>query len=287
MKIFVNGKIVSKDKAKLPVFDRGFLYGDGLFETMRSYDGAVFRLNEHLVRLYNSAKIIDLHIPLTKTELKNCVYRLLRINKLKDAYIRLAVSRGEGRVGLDATTAKSANIVIIANQFHPYPDVFYKKGLSVAISSVRRNEGSILSRIKSLNYLNNIAARMEIQKKGYDDAILLNNKREVSCGAVSNIFLVKASTLFTPSIESGVLRGITRSAIIKIAPKLGLKIREKKIKPGELFNADEVFFTNTLMEVMPVVKINNRKIGKPIGKSAVGKKTQAITALFKNAAKKT
>ncbi len=261
MKVFVNGKVVDERRASVPVSDRGFLYGDGLFETMRSYDGKVFKLDGHLKRLYDGAKIIKLKIPLSKIGIKNAIYRLLRVNKLEDAYIRLAVSRGEGRVGLDATTARTANIVIITKPFTPYPAELYKKGLSVFISSVRRNENSPLSRIKSINYLNNIAARMEAQKKGYNDAILLNNKGKIACGAVSNIFTINKNTLLTPSVASGILSGITKTEIIKIARKLGLKVQEKEINRNEIFKMSEVFFTNTLMEIMPVTKVNGKRIG--------------------------
>jgi len=261
VKVFVNGKVVDERRASVPVSDRGFLYGDGLFETMRSYDGKVFKLDGHLKRLYDGAKIIKLKIPLSKIGIKNAIYRLLRVNKLEDAYIRLAVSRGEGRVGLDATTARTANIVIITKPFTPYPAELYKKGLSVFISSVRRNENSPLSRIKSINYLNNIAARMEAQKKGYNDAILLNNKGKIACGAVSNIFTINKNTLLTPSVASGILSGITKTEIIKIARKLGLKVQEKEINRNEIFKMSEVFFTNTLMEIMPVTKVNGKRIG--------------------------
>lgn len=272
MKVFVNGKVVDERRASLPVFDRGFLYGDGLFETMRSYNGKVFKLDEHLKRLYDAAKIIKLKTPLSKTGLKNAIYRLLRINRLRDAYIRLAVSRGEGRVGLDATTARTANIVIITKPFTPYSAELYKKGLSVFISSVRRNENSPLSRIKSINYLNNITARMEAQEKGYNDAILLNNKGNVACGAVSNIFMVRKNTLLTPSVTSGILSGVTRIEVIRIARKLSFKIQEKEISRNEIFKMSEAFFTNTLMEIMPVTKVN----GKRIGNGKVGNITKEL-----------
>lgn len=276
MKLFVNGKVVGKAKAKLSVFDRGFLYGDGLFETMRSYGGKVFRLDRHLERLCVSAKIINLKIPLARAELKKAVYRLLRVNKLKNAYIRLAVSRGEGRVGLDATTAKSSNIVIIAKPFFPYPKRYYELGLKVAVSCVTRNEGSVLSRVKSLNYLNNIMARIEVQKQGFDDAILLNNKGNVACGAVSNIFLIKKNTLLTPSVQSGILPGITRETIIRLAPKAGLKVREGGIGLSTLLGAEEAFFTNTLMEVMPVVSINKKRIGN----GRVGERARRLKKIY-------
>lgn len=277
MKVFVNGKMVDEVKARLPVFDRGFLYGDGLFETMLSYSGDVFRLDRHLARLYGAAKSIRLGVPISRAGLKKAIYRLLRVNNLKDAYIRLAVSRGEGRVGLDATTARSSSIVIIAKPFHPYPAGLYKRGLSVYISSVRRNEGSPLSRIKSINYLNNIVARIESQDKGFNDALLLNNKGNLVCGAVSNIFLIKGKRLLTPREKDGILPGIIRREVIELAPKAGFKVREKSITPPEIFNSEEVFFTNTLMEIMPVTRVNNRRIGN--GK--VGRSVELLQRLLK------
>ena len=282
MKVYVNGKIVPESGAKLSVFDRAFLYGDGVFETMRSYAGTVFRLDEHINRLFASAKAIDLKIPLARPQIKNVILRLLKINRLGDAYIRMAVSRGEGRVGLDARTAKSSNVVIITKKFTPYPRHLYEKGLSVAISSARANEGSPLSRIKSINYLNNIIARIEAQKKGYNDALLLNNKGEVSSGAVSNIFIIRGQKLATPSLESGALAGVTRAEIIKIAPRAGLKVKEKRISARELMGADEAFFTNTLMEVMPVTGIGRKKIGN----GRVGRYTTAFQDLLQDRIKK-
>jgi len=277
MKFFVSGKIVDEKRAKLSISDRGFLYGDGLFETMRAYEGRVFKLEEHLRRLYDSAKIISLKISLSRDELKKTIYQLLRLNKLKDAYIRLAVSRGEGRVGLNANTAKSSSAVIITKKFNPYPERLYKNGLSAAISSVRRNEDSVLSRIKSSNYLNNIIARIEVQKKGFDDAVVLNNGGEVACGAVSNIFIVNKDNLLTPHRESGILLGITRKVIINEAPKAGFKVKEAFIKPRALYSAEEVFFTNTLMEVMPVTSVD----GKKIRSGKVGEAARAIHDLLK------
>ncbi|NQT06372.1 MAG: branched-chain-amino-acid transaminase [Candidatus Omnitrophica bacterium] len=262
MKIFVNNRIVDEKKASISIFDRGFLYGDGIFETMRSYNGRVLALDRHLDRLYSSAKVIDLKIKLGRESIKKQIYKLIRINGLKDAYIRLAATRGEGRVGLNAVTAKSSSVVIIVKHFTPYPAAFYEKGISLYTSSVRRNAESPLSSIKSLNYLNNILARMDAQKRGADDALLLNTKGFVAESAVSNIFMIKRKGLITPSLNSGILPGVTREIVLSIAKKAGLKAIERKVSPRELKGADEVFLTNTLMEVMPVVKIDKTGIGK-------------------------
>lgn len=262
MKMFVNEKMVDEKRAVISVFDRGLLYGDGLFETMRSYKGKVFELDKHLDRLYKSTKIIGIKMDKDRRYLKYIIYKLLKINRLKDAYIRLAITRGKGRVGLDATTAKDQSVIIIVKRFTPYPDKFYKRGISLYTSSIRRNEKSHLSRIKSINYLNNIMARMEAQQKGAIDALLLNTRDEVAESAVSNIFMINDKSLITPSIDSGILPGITREIILSLAGKAGLRHIQRHVKLGELKNANEVFLTNTLMEVMPIVKIDKKTIGK-------------------------
>ena len=217
-------------------------------------------LDEHIERLYNSAVIIDLNIRPDNKYIKYIIYRLLKVNKLRDAYIRLSVSRGTGRVGLDATTAESDSIVIIVKDFTPYPDKFYRKGIRLYTSSVRRNERSVLFRIKSLNYLNNIMARLEAQAAGATDALLLNSKDKVAESAVSNIFMVKKNSIVTPSIASGALPGITRKAVLSLAGKAGLRPVERKIGLGELKAAKEIFLTNTLMEIMPVTRLDKKTI---------------------------
>lgn len=261
MKVFVNGKIVDEKRAVISVFDRGLLYGDGLFETMRSYDGKVLALDMHLDRLYRSSKTIGMRIYTKRKYLKDAIYKLIKINRLKDAYIRLAITRGKGRVGLDATTAKKLSIIIIVKRFKPYPVKYYKNGISLCTSKIRRNEKSDLSRVKSLNYLNNIIARTEAQRRGATDALLLNTKGEVAESAVSNIFMIKGRKLITPSIDSGILPGITREIVLSLGKRLNLYPSERHIKLTELKDADEIFLTNTLMEVMPVVKIDKRTIG--------------------------
>lgn len=277
MKIFVNGKVVDGKKASLSVFDRGLLYGDGLFETMRSYGGVVFALDAHFCRLYDSGRLIGLNIEKNKKYLKAAIYKLLKINKLKNAYIRLAVTRGTGRVGLDATIALGQSLIIIVKDFTPYPAKLYKRGVSLYTSSVRRNEKSVLSRVKSLNYLNNIQARMEAQKRGATDALLLNTEKKVAESAVSNIFMIKGKKLITPPVESGALPGITRDMVLSLANYLKLYPVEANMDLRELKNAEEAFLTNTLMEIMPVVKIDK----KTIGSGKPGPTTKSLHKLYR------
>ena len=277
MKVFVNEKIVDEKKAVVSVFDRGLLYGDGIFETMRAYGGRVFMLDEHIERLYNSAGIIDLNIRPDKKYIKYIIYRLLKVNRLSEAYIRLSVSRGTGRVGLDATTAESDSVVIIVKDFTPYPDKFYRKGVRLYTSSVRRNERSVLFKIKSLNYLNNIIARLEAQAAGATDALLLNSKDKVAESAVSNIFMVKKNLLVTPSIASGALPGITREAVLSLAGKAGLRPVQRQIGLRELKGANEIFLTNTLMEIMPVTRLDK----KTIANGAPGPVTKKLHKAYK------
>ena len=261
MKVYVNGKIIDEKKAVISVLDRGLLYGDGLFETMRSYNGMVLALDRHLQRLYRSAGMIGLKIYSSRRYIKKGIYKLLRVNRLKDAYIRLAVTRGKGRVGLNTTAVKGQSLIIIVKKFTPYPRECYEKGISLATVSIRRDERSYLSTIKSLNYLNNILARIEAQGKGADDALLFNTKGKIAESAVSNIFMIRGDRLITPSVDSGILPGITREIVLSIAHKAGLRPVAGFISLAELKGADEVFLTNTLMEIMPVIKINKKRIG--------------------------
>jgi len=277
MKVFVNEKILDEKKALISVFDRGILYGDGVFETMRSYKGEVAFLDNHLDRLYSSAEAIDLKIDKKRKYLKYIIYKLLKANGLKDAYIRLSVTRGQGRVGLNATTTKDASTILMVKQFQPYPARLYKRGLKLTTVSVRRNETSKAEGIKSLNYLDSILARIEAQKGGADDALLLNTKGDVAETAVSNIFFIKARKLVTPSAASGILAGVTREAILFLAAEAGLKPEERRVKPAELAKADEAFITNTLMEVMPVTAID----GKRISSGRPGTLTKALHKLYR------
>ena len=261
MKIFVNGKIVDRKKAVISVEDRGFLYGDGLFETMRSYGGRVFALDEHLARLYCSSRLIGMKIEKDKKYFIQAVYWALKANRLSDAYVRLTVTRGKGMIGIAASDIRDQSYVVIAKKFIPYPAKLYEKGVRLLTASVRRNEASVTSRVKSLNYLDNIMARIEAQRRGAADGLILNTSGMVASAVVSNIFMIKGKRLITPSLDSGILPGVTRKIVLSLALKLGLSPVEKRVRPQELLSADEAFLTNTLMEVMPVARIDNKLIG--------------------------
>ena len=276
--IYVGGKYVSKDEAKISVFDHGFLYGDGVFEGIRAYEGKVFRLEEHLKRLYNSAKAISLEIPFSREDLKEKVLETLRKNKLKDAYIRLVVSRGEGDLGLDPRKCPHPQLIIITHHIVMYPEELYEKGIEVIVSSVRKNIPSALDpRIKSLNYLNNILAKIEANIQGASEAIILNKDGYVAECTGDNIFIVKEGVIITPPIWIGVLEGITRSAILKLAIKEGIPIKEEPFTTSSLYNSEECFLTGTAAEVAPVTKINK----KIVGEGKMGKITRKLIKKFR------
>lgn len=258
---WINGKFVDTDNAKISIFDRGFMYGDGIFETMRSYARVVFKIDEHLDRLFRGLKTIGIKSPYTKPYLKEIIYEVLKMNGLKSAYVRLSVTRGEGRFGLEFKDIFNPNVVLVVKEFGEYHERMYQCGISAKIVPIRQNERSPLSGIKSLNFLNNILARLEAKDSGYDDAILMNTEGYVAESVTANIFLVSGNRLITPSLNSGILCGITRDIVIKIAKNLRLAVREKSVTRRELFNADEVFLTNSLIEVLPVTKVGPKRIG--------------------------
>lgn len=260
-KVWINKKLVYTDRARISIFDRGFMYGDGVFETMRSYSGTVFKIDDHLARLERSLKIVMIKPPYLKSYLRKEIYKLIDANALKDAYIRLTVTRGEGRFGIEHKEILKPNVVIIAKEFHSYPEWMYKKGISACIVDIRQNDLSRLSSIKSLNFMGNILARFEAKEKGCDEAILLNTLGFVAEAVTSNLFAVKRGALLTPSIECGILPGVTRGAILKIAKDLNIKVKEKEISRKELLASDEAFLTNSLVEVLPVTRIDKRVIG--------------------------
>ena len=261
LKVWINRRFVGIDDAKISAFDRGFLYGDGIFETMRSYAGKVFRLDEHLDRLFASLKIVRIKLPYKKRYLERIIYKSLAINDLKSAYIRLTITRGEGRFGINYRDKFTPNLVMVAKEFGDYPGWMYKKGISAAVVSLRQNEYSPTTKIKSLNFLNYILARLEAKAKGFDEAILTNTKGAVAEGATSNIFLIKNRRLATPSLKSGIVPGVTRAVIIGIAKSLRLDLKEGQVSYKELLNSDEVFLTNSLAEVLPVIRIDSKMIG--------------------------
>ncbi|MDO8282053.1 MAG: branched-chain-amino-acid transaminase [Thermodesulfovibrionia bacterium] len=275
--IYLNNRLVPDSKAVVSVFDHGFLYGDGIYETLRAYDGVVFKIEEHIERLFNSAALIRLDISKTPETIIRAVNKTGKANRLSDAYIRITVSRGKGPIGLDPALCPKPTFVIIANPFHGYPAAYYKRGVNVAIVNTRRNfNKSIDPAIKSLNFLNNILAKIEAKERGAYEAIMLNYSGYITEGTISNIFFVKNRTLYTPEVSVGILNGITRMAIIGIAKELGIKVREGKFRPAHIYGAEEVFISNTTMEVMPVAKADDIKIG-----SGPGKITKAIHQEYK------
>jgi branched-chain amino acid aminotransferase len=260
-KIWINGRFVGINDAKVSVFDRGFLYGDGVFETMRSYAGIVFKLNEHIDRLFKGLATIRIKAPHSRSYFKKAIYDSLKINKIRSGYIRVAMTRGEGRFGIGYKDDFTPNIVIIAKEFGGYPEWMHDRGLSAQTAGFIQNEYSPLAGIKSMNYLNPILARLYAKEDGYDEAILENINGYITEAATSNIFIVRKGAIITPSRDSGILPGVTRGVIIGIAKKLKLKMVERKIPRREPETADEVFLTNSLAEILPVVKINSKKIG--------------------------
>jgi branched-chain amino acid aminotransferase len=262
LKVWISGKLYDKDDAKISVYDHGLLYGDGVFEGMRSYSGKVFRLQQHLDRLWQSAKAIWLEMPLTKEALATAVNDTLASNNIRDGYIRLVVTRGSGSLGLDPNRTSNPQVIIITDHIALYPAEFYENGLSIITASTVRNHPAALSpRIKSLNYLNNIMAKIEGLQAGCVEALMLNLKGEVAECTGDNIFLVRAGQLFTPPLDAGILEGITRDAVIEIAREAGITVNETALTRHDVFIADEVFLTGSAAEVIPVVKVDSRVIG--------------------------
>jgi branched-chain amino acid aminotransferase len=262
VKIYFNGKIVEKDQARISVFDHGLLYGDGVFEGIRSYDGLVFKLKEHIDRLYESAHTIMLDIPLSKQEMIRAVIDTLKANNLKDAYIRLVVTRGEGDLGLDPRKCKKATIFIIADKIMLYPGKYYRDGLEIITVPTQRTASEALNpQIKSLNYLNNILAKIEATTCGVEEAIMLNAQGYVAEGTGDNIFIAKRGILVTPPAYVGILKGITRGTVMGLARRFGIDVKEDILTRHDLFNAEECFLTGTAAEIIPVVKIDSRVIG--------------------------
>ena len=260
--IYISGKFVPQEDAKISVFDHGLLYGDGVFEGLRAYGGKVFRLCEHITRLYESAKAIWLQIPLSHDQMCDAVNEAVRVNKIEDGYIRLVVTRGAGTLGLDPNRCSNPQVIIIADAIALYPPELYEKGLEIVTVSVQRMHPAALNpRIKSLNYLNNILAKIEGLQAGCIEALMLNHKGEVAECTGDNIFLVRHGELWTPPLEAGILEGITRDAVIEVARSAGMEVRETPLTKHDVYIADECFLTGTAAEVIPVVKVDSRSIG--------------------------
>ncbi len=271
-KVYINGKLYPKEEAKVSVFDHGLLYGDGVFEGIRCYNGAVFKFTEHIDRLYDSAEAISLKITLTKDELKDAVLDTLKANNLRDSYIRLVVTRGVGKLGLDPFNCEESQLIIITDTIQLYPKELYEKGLDAIIVQTIRNHSKALNpAIKSMNYLNNILAKIECLNAGAAEGIMLNTDGYVAECTGDNIFIVKDNEIITPPVSAGILIGITRNVVIELAKEAGITVKEEQLTQDDLFDADECFLTGTAAEIIPVANIDGRKIGtgKP-GKITLG-----------------
>lgn len=260
--VYIDGEYYPKSQAKISVYDHGLLYGDGVFEGIRAYNGVVFKLKEHIDRLYRSAHAIMLQIPVSKEEMIKIVLETLRRNQLKDAYIRLVVTRGVGDLGLDPRKCQKPTIIVITDTIALHKSEAKEKGITAMLTWVKRDPvDATTHEIKSLNYLNSILAKIEANIYGVDEAICLDKNGYVCEGAAENIFVVKNGRIYTPPSSTGALPGITAEAVKELAKNLGYEVLEKNITPYELFTADEVFFTGTAAEIVPVREINKRVIG--------------------------
>lgn len=282
MKIFIDGKFYGERDAKVSVFDHGFLYGDGVFEGIRAYHGRVFKLKEHIDRLFYSAKAILLDIPLTHAQICRATVETVRANKLKDSYIRLIVTRGIGSLGLNPKSCARPSVIIIAGKIQVYPAALYARGLDIiTVPTVRNLHSAVNPAIKSLNYLNNILAKIEATNAGVEEAVMLNSEGYVAEGTADNLFIIKHGALMTPPLSAGALYGITRGTVMELAETAGMKVTEPNLTRYDLFNADECFVTGTGAEIMPVVKIDGRVIGSGKPGPLTKKLVEAYRALTK------
>lgn len=272
--IWLNGELVPAAAAKVGVLDRGVLYGDGIFETMRAYQGRVFRLAQHLDRLARGADALAIKLPLSRQELEAAVTEALVANAVSEASVRLTVTRGEGAGPLPGEAGPI--VFILARRFTPYDPELYRKGMSAITASETRNEQSVLAGIKSANYLQSVLARVEADRNGAREAILLNTHGYVAEASTSNVFVLHADAIATPSVESGALPGITRAAVLALAAGAGLAAVERAVTPDELLAADEAFLTNSLMEVMPLTELD----GQPIGNGRPGAATRRLVDAY-------
>ncbi|MBU6399752.1 MAG: branched-chain-amino-acid transaminase [Verrucomicrobia bacterium] len=262
MHIFIDGKYYREHQARISVFDHGLLYGDGIFEGIRAYHGRVFKLREHIERLFCSAKAILLDIPYSRAAIVRAVVATCRRNHLRDGYIRLLVTRGVGTLGLNPNRCRKPSLIIIADKIQLYPPAYYDRGLTIVTVPTTRNLHSALNpAIKSLNYLNNILAKIEANNSGCEEAVMLNAEGFVAECTGDNVFIVKAGHLQTPPLSAGALYGITRGVVLELAAEAGLRVSEPNLTRYDLFNADECFLTGTGAELIPVVKIDGRVIG--------------------------
>ena len=276
--IYLDGEFLPQSEAKVSVFDHGLLYGDGIFEGIRFYNGRVFRLEEHHDRLWDSARSICLEIPMSKEEMTDALLETIRQNGLRDGYIRQIVTRGVGNLGLNPVGCKRPSVIIIAATISLYPEEVYRNGLTIVTCATRRSGAATLNpAVKSLNYLNNVMARIEANLAGADEALMLNDAGNVAECTADNVFIIKKGQIFTPPISAGALRGITRGVVFEIAAELGVKITETDITRHDVFVADECFLTGTAAEVIPVIKAD----GRPIGTGKPGPITGKTIARFR------
>ena len=279
MLVYLNGRFVAKKQAQVSVFDHGFLYGDGIYETLRAYGGKLFLLKRHLARLKHSADAISLKLPMRLDKIGDALTESVRSNKLQEAYVRLHISRGPGEIGLDPALCVAPTMVIVAKPFHDYPAAYYEQGVSVAIVATRRNHPLALPpSIKGTNFLNNILAKIEAIKARAFEGIMLNWEGYVAEGTISNICMVRKGVLYTPHLDTGILEGVTRDLVLRLAKRIKIPVKEAMLLPKHLLAADESFITNTTMEIMPVTTIDKKKIGKGIP----GPVTAALHQAYQN-----
>lgn len=284
MYVYLNDKLVPRGEAVVSVFDHGFLYGDGVYETMRAYDGVIFMLDEHLTRLHRSASMIGLTLPMDVNRMKAAIYDTLGANSLRNAYVRLTVSRGYGPLGLDPDLCKVPTFVVFAEEMKDYPKTFYERGIKTIISRIKRNPGDAINpQIKSLNFLNNILAKIDAKGAGAYEAIMMNVSGHIAEGTISNVFFYGEGILCTPSIGCGILDGITRNIVLDVAVREGVMVREGEFTRDDIYAATEVFITNTTMEVMPVSQVDMVHYGVgDVGKHLHKMYRAEVTAYVKN-----
>lgn len=276
--IYLDGEYVKKSEAKVSVFDHGVLYGDGVFEGIRAYNGRIFRCKDHIDRIYAAAKAIMLEIPMSKEDMKEVLLETCRKNNLRDAYIRLVVTRGAGDLGLSPTKCPKPTVFCIASTITLYPPEMYEKGMPVITAAQRRNKATVVDpQIKSLNYLNNILAKIEANRAGVPEALMLNHDGIVAECTGDNIFIVKDGVIYTPPIHIGILDGITRRTVIELAKEMGIEVLEKEFTLFNVYNADECFLTGTAAEAIPVSMVD----GRVIGTGNAGEVTKTLLAAFK------
>ncbi|MCC7337913.1 MAG: branched-chain-amino-acid transaminase [Pirellulaceae bacterium] len=277
VEIYINGQYFAKEDAKISVFDHGLLYGDGVFEGLRAYSGKIFRLEQHLTRLYESALAIMLTIPVSPAELGQAIKDTLLRNNISDGYIRVVITRGAGSLGIDPDKTADPQVIVIADHIQLYPKELYENGMEIVTASTIRNHPAALNpRIKSLNYLNNILAKLEGKRAGCLEALMLNHRGEVAECTADNIFLVRRGELFTPPTDAGILEGVTRNAVIELAQQAGIAVREITLTRHDVYVADECFLTGSGAEIIPVIKVDMRTIGS----GTVGSMTRQLSQAF-------